>query len=105
HLSRRTLALLCEAEDPTSISEIDQAIIRTAALLHDLGHYPFSHALEEIGAMHHEEVARSIISGGPIGALLARHLGDGAASRIVALVRGESDSPLQRLISGSLDLD
>ncbi len=49
HLSRRTLALLCEAEDSTSISEIDQAVVRSAALLHDVGHYPFSHALEEIG--------------------------------------------------------
>src|SRR5687768_83796 len=34
HLSRRTLALLCEAED-TSISEDEQAIVRSAALLHD----------------------------------------------------------------------
>ena len=32
--------------------------MRCAALLHDIGHYPYSHALEEIGALHHEEVAR-----------------------------------------------
>ncbi|HEX9250418.1 MAG TPA: HD domain-containing protein, partial [Gemmatimonadaceae bacterium] len=41
HLSRRTLALLSEADDSASISEIDQAIVRSAALLHDVGHYPF----------------------------------------------------------------
>ena len=37
HLSRRTLALLCEAEDATSIDEDEQAIVRSAALLHDVG--------------------------------------------------------------------
>jgi HD superfamily phosphohydrolase len=79
--------------------------VSAAALLHDLGHYPFSHALEEIGALHHEEVARSLITGGEVGDILARALGTDAPARIVALVRGESRSPLQRLISGSLDLD
>ena len=27
-----------------------------------MGHYPFSHALEEIGALHHEDVARPLIT-------------------------------------------
>src|SRR5260221_6677275 len=78
---------------------------RCAALLHDTGHYPFSHALEEIGAMHHEEVARPLITKGEIADLLRGALGDDAPERIMALVRGQSDSPLQGLISGSLDLD
>jgi uncharacterized protein len=105
HLSRRTLALLCEAEDATSISEQEQAIVRSAALLHDVGHYPFSHALEEIGALHHEDVARPLITHGAIAALLSSRLGDDAPARVFDLIRGESKSPLQGLISGSLDLD
>ncbi len=105
HLSRRTLALLCEAEDPTSISEVEQAIIRSAALLHDVGHYPFSHALEEIGALHHEDVARPLITEGSVATLLSSRLGEDAPAKVFDLIRGRSDSPLQGLISGSLDLD
>jgi HD superfamily phosphohydrolase len=105
HLSRRTLALLCEAEDATSINEQEQAIVRSAALLHDVGHYPFSHALEEIGALHHEDVARPLITQGAVASLLSSRLGDDAPSRVFDLIRGESKSALQGLISGSLDLD
>jgi uncharacterized protein len=105
HLSRRTLALLCEAEDSTSISEIDQAIVRSAALLHDVGHYPFSHALEEIGALHHEHVARPLITDGSVASILSSQLGSDAPVRVFDLIRGRSESPLQGLISGSLDLD
>ena len=105
HLSRRTLALLSEAEDSTSIGETDQAIVRSAALLHDVGHYPFSHALEEIGALHHEDVARPLITEGSVASLLSSHLGKDAPLRIFDLIRGRSENPLQGLISGSLDLD
>jgi len=105
HLSRRTLALLSEAEDSASIGEIDQAIVRSAALLHDVGHYPFSHALEEIGALHHEDVARPLITEGSVAAFLSSQLGKDAPAKVFDLIRGRSESPLQGLISGSLDLD
>jgi uncharacterized protein len=105
HLARRTLALLCESEDSVSISEADQAIVRSAALLHDVGHYPFSHALEEIGALHHEDVARPLITEGSVASLLSSRLGADAPAKVFALIRGQSDSALQGLISGSLDLD
>jgi HD superfamily phosphohydrolase len=104
-LARRALALLEERGDLKGLDETACADVRVAALLHDIGHYPFSHALEEIGALHHEEVARPLISGGAIGDTLRRALGAGAPDRIVALIRGESGNPLQGLISGSLDLD
>lgn len=105
HLSRRTLALLCEAEDASSISDVEQTIVRSAALLHDVGHYPFSHALEEIGALHHEDVARPLITGGRVAELLSARLGADAPSKVFDLISGRSDSALQGLISGSLDLD
>jgi uncharacterized protein len=105
HLSRRTLALLCEAEDTASIGEEEQTIVRSAALLHDVGHYPFSHALEEIGALHHEAVARPLITEGSVASLLTARLGKDAPARVFDLIRGNSESALQGLISGSLDLD
>src|SRR5262247_2556850 len=49
HLARRSLAMLEESEALATIADDEPAIIAAAALLHDLGHYPFSHALEEIG--------------------------------------------------------
>jgi hypothetical protein len=88
-----------------TISEQDQAIVRSAALLHDVGHYPFSHALEEIGALHHEDVARPLITEGSVAALLSSRLGNNAPQNVFDLIRGRSDNPLQGLISGSLDLD
>ncbi len=105
HLARRTLTLFEEQDVFAEIGRDECALVRTAALLHDVGHYPFSHALEEIGALHHEEVARPLITEGEVGEILRRELGPSAPERIVSLIRGESDSPLQLLISGSIDLD
>ena len=104
HLARRTLDRLAATSD-ASIAERDRGVVLAAALLHDVGHYPFSHALEEIGAPHHEEVARPLILEGTIAGILRQAFGDTAPAEVHALVRGESGSPLQRLISGSLDLD
>src|SRR5687767_10314771 len=87
HLARRALLLLEERGDLRGIDESRCADIRVAALLHDIGHYPFSHALEEIGALHHEEVARPLICEGDVGAILRKELGDAAPARIVALIR------------------
>ena len=105
HLARRALALLDESGALDDELRADAGIVRAAALLHDIGHYPFSHALEEIGAIHHEEVARPLITGGAIAERLTGALGADAPERIMALIRGRSDCALQGLISGSLDLD
>jgi HD superfamily phosphohydrolase len=105
HLARRTLTLFEEHEDYASLGRDECMISRVAALLHDVGHYPFSHALEEIGALNHEEVARPLICGGEVADILRRELGPDAPERVMSLIRGESGSPLQGLISGSIDLD
>jgi uncharacterized protein len=102
HLSRRALALL---DEQSALPPDSAAIARMAALLHDVGHYPFSHALEEIGAPAHEDVARGLVMGGELAEILCGALGETAPARIVALIQGKSDEPLQGLISGSLDLD
>ena len=105
HLARRALSLFEERELATGVDGRDVLAVPYAALLHDIGHYPFSHALEEIGALHHEEVARPLIMGGEVADILRSELGDDAPDRIIALILGRSASPLQGLISGSLDLD
>ena len=104
HLARRTLDRLGAVEG-ANISPDERGIVLSAALLHDIGHYPFSHALEEIGAPHHEEVARPLLLEGTIAEALRDAFGNSAPDEVHRLVRGRSESPLQRLISGSLDLD
>lgn len=86
----------------------DLQVVRLAALLHDVGHYPFSHAMEELEATaipgHHEELADRFLAEPGIRRVL-EGVGPDAAGRIGALIRGRSDHPLQGLVSGSLDLD
>src|SRR5258708_17278470 len=54
HLARRTLGNLREEGALEGLAGDEPAVVAAAALLHDVGHYPFSHALEEIGVPHHE---------------------------------------------------
>ncbi|MDQ3697915.1 MAG: HD domain-containing protein [Gemmatimonadota bacterium] len=105
HLARRTIALLDERGELAVVGADECAIVCAAALLHDVGHYPFSHALEEIGALHHEEVALPLVTTGEVAEHLREGIAGDAPERVYALMRGTSQSPLQGLISGSLDLD
>ena len=105
HLARLTLNQLDERGELGGVSREERAIVQAAALLHDVGHYPFSHALEEIGALHHELVATPLIEHGPVADALCRTLGPSAPGQVLELIRGISESSLQGLVSGSLDLD
>lgn len=105
HLAGVALRLLDERGALLGIDARAQHIVRAAALLHDVGHYPFSHALEEIGVTHHEMVAYPLITSGPIADVLRGALGPTAPEEVFALITGRSRDPLQGLISGSLDLD
>jgi uncharacterized protein len=108
HLARRALRVLTERGELQDVDPLDCRVIPYAALLHDIGHYPFSHALEELEADripgHHEALVGRFLRRGDLAAALADVAPD-AADRIEALIRGESQSPLQGLVSGSLDLD
>src|SRR5437899_520100 len=77
--------------------------VKLAALLHDIGHYPFSHALEEAGLPHHETLAGAHLTNGA----LAQRLVDLGApgDRLLPLIQGHARDPLAGLIAGSLDVD
>lgn len=105
HLARNTLSLLAESDSEHKVDPEEECVVRAAALLHDVGHYPFSHALEEIGQLHHEDVARPLITTGVVAGILEREISADAPERVFRLIRGTSESPVQGLISGSLDLD
>lgn len=105
HLAGVALNRLDEAGALQGIGAHERAETRLAALLHDIGHYPFSHALEELGIANHEALGQSLITTGEIADILVGALGPDAPGRIAALIRGVSTAALQGLISGSLDLD
>lgn len=105
HLTRRALASLEERGELERVPVADCLAVRLAALLHDIGHYPFSHALEETGFPSHEALGVAKLRQGDLGARLEEIGGRAYADTLGALITGTSASALQGLISGSLDLD
>jgi uncharacterized protein len=105
HMARRTIALLAERGELEQVSHAERDLTAAAMLLHDVGHYPFSHALEEIGALNHESAAAPRITTGAVSDALTRAFGAQAPQRVLALMHGADNGPLQGLVSGSIDLD
>ena len=105
HLTRRTLGLLRDRGELESVDPEEVSLILLAALLHDVGHYPFSHALEEAGLPSHEALAEKHLCHAELLAIFHNTGIDNAERRIRDLITGDSHSPLQGLVSGSLDLD
>jgi hypothetical protein len=105
HLARRALTLLAERGALEAVPPEAPALVRLAALLHDVGHYPFSHALEEAGFPSHEVLARDHLAHPElVAALAATGLGH-PARQIGDLIAGRAANPLQGLIAGPIDLD
>jgi HD superfamily phosphohydrolase len=78
--------------------------VRSAALLHDIGHCPYSHNIEGViyrqTGKYHDEV-HDLIESGPVAETLAAHGLN--PDRIADLISGEGE--LGQLISGELDVD
>jgi uncharacterized protein len=108
HLARTALRLLSEGDARLQSSEVDGRLIPYAALLHDIGHYAFSHAMEELDADRlpgdHEAVSAQFFDSTELKDAMAP-LGRDASARIYDLILGRGTHPLQGLVSGSLDLD
>ena len=110
HLVSTALRALRERDADSVPDRVWRAakLVPYAGLLHDIGHYPFSHALDDLrGEDHpgdHEAVGAHFLESSGVREALAE-LGPGATAEIGALIRGESTAPLRGLVHGSLDMD
>jgi hypothetical protein len=108
HLTKTALRHLRERGGVPPEAWEGEELVPYAALLHDIGHYAYSHALEELESehvpAHHEEISRRFFTSPTLRDALAP-LGLTAPDRISELIRGDSELPLRGLVSGSLDLD
>jgi len=113
HLAGRVFdSLVAKRPDllPAPEKPLARRLVRAAALLHDVGHAPFSHSAEERfeSGIHHEEMTRRLLAGDDVAGLFAR-LGEGLElAAVVALLAGEVPPErrfLARMIAGELDVD
>ena len=109
---RALRAVRAQSPQAVTADATDLRTLLAAALLHDIGHYPFSHAIEELGypIPPHERVGRRILEGGGVAAALERHgLSPARVADLVDPPRDRdlpaSDALLIRLLSGPLDVD
>lgn len=108
HLMRRAIDGMETRGALEAVEPVERRLVPLAGLLHDVGHYPFSHALEELDEPlipgHHESLTGRFLRDPDVRAALESVAPDGVA-RVESLIQGRSGSPLQGLVSGSLDLD
>ena len=104
HLMTRILDQLTGRHN---IDAADRVAARGAALLHDVGHGPFSHAMENILGVHHEQMTmRTVLSDETeLGRLLHSHSRE-LPQRIASIIEGTfKPAALAQLVSSQLDVD
>jgi len=113
HLGRRLLQNLVERGAEQWLSPQGVRSFLCACLLHDLGHFPYTHSLKELPLRSHESLTGSIILTDPVKSLIAK---TGADPEFTAAIVDKERSAgkdkgggelrfYRKLLSGCLDPD
>lgn len=95
---------------PTDPESRERRLVRVAALLHDVGHAPYSHSAEDLfeGGIDHEEMTGLLLHTPELRQIFDRHGRgvDGEAVRRVLAKKGEGvDRLLSEIVTSELDVD
>ena len=95
----------------TAVGPDDASAFIAAALVHDIGHWPFCHPIEDMGLAEiprHESLVEGILASGPVADVLDSSWGI-PPQRIASLITGAATDPagriLHSLLSGPIDVD
>src|ERR1700704_135391 len=104
HLMTRILDRLSDRHE---IEVADRAAARAAALLHDVGHGPFSHAMEKVLGVHHEKLTMLAVTSKETGLGSAlRSYSAELPARVASIIEGTfKPAALAQLVSSQLDVD
>jgi len=109
HLGRRLLQNLCERGASLWLTAEGVKSFLAACLLHDLGHFPYTHSLKELSLSSHESLTGAIILKEPMKSLVGNTGAD--PNLTAAIVDKEMDASgdelffYRKLLSGALDPD
>ncbi len=95
-----TMNLGSKLAEELNLSEYEIELIRASALLHDIGHGPFSHVSEGVLSVPHEELSKYVITKTSMKDLLEEKFD---VKQIVDIINGQSH--LGPIVSGELDVD
>ncbi|MCL2185935.1 MAG: HD domain-containing protein [Treponema sp.] len=110
HIGRRLLQNLTERGASAWLTHEGVKSFLAACLLHDLGHFPYTHSLKELSLSSHEALTAAAILKEPLKSLVGEAGADPALT--AAIVDKEMASPVsdellfyRKLLSGALDPD
>jgi uncharacterized protein len=104
HLMTR---ILDQLSDRYEIGLADYAAARAAALLHDVGHGPFSHAMEKVLGVHHEQLTMLAVTSEETSLCKAlQSHSQELPGRVASIIEGTfKPAALAQLVSSQLDVD